>query len=181
MAKAKAKKTAATKTVAAKPTGRALAMRQDGNSIVFGNRKLTLARRVTLPTLRHPGGATVAFRVEAPMVLGNKIKGDAKEPATVVEVTNMANGMRCRYVVAAIIRRCWEDDYDAVTPENPMGKSLYVGKIFVAKKSNEETPTAAGGGRRYRQIEMVEVTDDGEVTKDGEEAYDDAPEAEAAA
>jgi hypothetical protein len=172
----------------AKETGTAVAPVQQNNStavgaaIRIGNRLITVTKRVTIPILRHRGGGSVAFTVLGPMYEGKAIGKDRGKP-WMIAVRELQSQREHEYIVPAVLRSKFIDEYDASYPASYdvdektgakvetkkayEGKNTYVGKNFAVFKSEEAIETAAG--RRYRPLEVAEFEDNGEsVAKEDE-------------
>lgn len=143
---------------------RALAVRDAGSVTVAGMTFRTVKNAV-VPTLRQKGNAPVVFIVKEKMRLGKQIPGKPGEqpiaPAWLVRVESVQNGRIYDYVVPAILRSVWIDEYDAdheirdangnPTGKQHTGENTYVGKAFLVQKG--EKPD----GKRYREIEAFEI------------------------
>lgn len=110
-------------------------------------RTITIARRVTVPTLTQKGDEVIAFTVKGPMYMGKEIPGKDGKPAmaaaTLVPVIDLNTDIEKVYVVPTVLKSQWEQEYTG---------NSYVGKSFMCQKLPVET------GKRHRNMNIVEIT-----------------------
>lgn len=106
----------------------------------------TVKRKVTVPTLTQKGDEVIAFKVNGPMYQGKEIPGKDGKPAmaaaTLVPVLDLNTDIEKVYVVPAVLKSQWEQEY----PDNS-----YVGKSFMCQKMPVEQ------GKRHRNMNIVEI------------------------
>lgn len=117
---------------------------QANSALTFAG-KFKVIRQVTLPTFKLTVGIPFAFRVDAPMYVGKKLKDDKdakREPATIVNVTNLDTGEVGQLVLGAVLKGNLEEQY----PE-----ASYVGKSFAILKGEKRE------GKRYNEYQIMEI------------------------
>lgn len=112
-------------------------------TVEFGGRTISLKKIVNRVLLRHADGATVYFTVESKIYVGKDIKGSQMAPADMVRVTDLSDGNEKEYIVNAVLKGLWEDDYP---------KDGFVGKSFAVYKEGKAP------GKRYSNISLAEVS-----------------------
>lgn len=145
-----------------KSTAVALAEPVSG-AVVIGGRKFEIKKRVTVPVLKQVEGQAVVFEVLSRMYTGERLKNDKdpnRQPPTMVNVRELTTGREMKYIVPAVLKREWSEQYDG-DADNKSAKHTYVGvKFSVYLGPMADTKD---GKRRVRQLECVEIEDNGEV------------------
>jgi len=104
--------------------------------------KYKTVKAVTVQSLSFKKVDELAFKVEAPMHVGNKIKEDEdKEPAIIMRVIELESGALYDLIVPALLKTALEENYPDAS---------YVGKSFVAVK--RDIP-----GKRYKGYDVSEI------------------------
>lgn len=112
-------------------------------TLLMGDATVTLKKIVNRVVLRHPQGSTVVFTVLSKIRTGKEIKGSTMAAAELVTVTEAASGAEMEYIVSAVLKGLWEEEYP---------KDAYVGKSFSVFKD------VKAEGKRHCNISLAEVT-----------------------
>lgn len=144
-------------------SSRAIAARDAASTLTIGGQSYAVKRQVTLPTLKQEDNA-VAFVVLDKMYTGRPIRPKdsavaAMAPATLVKVRDLETKRPHIYVVPAVLKSMWIDEYDGDRPagyyddKDPeyQGQNTYVGLAFAVQK------LAKRAGKRHRDLEVVEI------------------------
>jgi hypothetical protein len=159
----------------AKKASKEVAMLESGvaRNVDIGGRRFTVAKLVTVPQLKQAEGQTVAFEVTSRMYIAKAIKvakgkkgEEDRKPPTMVNVRELTTGRPMQYIVPAKLATQWADHYDA-DPDNEKATHTYVGKKF-AVYYGAMGKTASG--RQLRDIECVEIEDNGELAPEAAKA-----------
>lgn len=118
--------------------------------LTVGGLTLKVKRQVTLPLLKQKAGETVVIKPEGPYFVGKQMpakvnaKGEmvSPDPATVVNVINLQNGMLMQYLVNAVLRDIWATEYK---------NDAYIGKGFAIMKM------PADEGKRHNNMQIAEI------------------------
>lgn len=120
------------------------------SALDFGG-KFKVVRQVTLPTFKLTVGVPFAFRADAPMYTGKKLKDDKdakREPATILPVSriNTSTGevdAQGQLVLGAVLKENLSELY---------ANDSYVGKSFGILKMDKKE------GKRYNEYQIVEIS-----------------------
>lgn len=117
----------------------------------IGGKVYAIKRQVILPLLKQEVGEAVAVKITAPYFVGKalKVKGDEKpmEPATLVNVTDLADGKPKQFIVNAVLKGVLDDQY---------ADNSYIGVCFSIMK------TPSPKGKRYKGFEVFEIEPTGD-------------------
>lgn len=127
-----------------------------GAKLMIGGREITVARQVTIPTLRQEDMALFAVRFEEPIHIGEELKnsrgGGAKmAPANIAKVTNLATGILNILICNTVLQA----ELDRVFPN-----ATYVGKYLAFQRyENPNAKVAADGSkeRSYKRYDILEL------------------------
>ena len=121
-------------------------------------------RNVTLPTLSLNVGDVKFVRFDEAMYVGKIVKvkeGEkAKEPPTLVNVTNMETGEQATLVVNAVLKSTIEEAYPGAS---------YIGKTFRVEKMEKKA------GKAYHGFKIQEVEVEAEAVAPGAVASTSSP------
>lgn len=112
-------------------------------TIEINGKHITLKKSVNKVLLRHADGQTVFFTVISKIREGKEIKGSTMAAAQLVTVHEVTTGQEMDYIVNAVLKGLWEDEYP---------KDGYVGKSFAVYKQGKAP------GKRYSNISLSEIT-----------------------
>lgn len=134
---------------------------ETGGDIAIAGLNFRVAKKVTVPVLKNE--QPVAFTVQGPMYMGKQLSAkDGKAPmapATLIKVFDLVTKTDKVYVVPAVLKSVWIDDYDGFDPDpkspnhgrQDIANNEYVGKHFAVRKL--EKPE----GKRHRELQVVEI------------------------
>lgn len=125
-----------------------LTLTQQAQMIVLPNgTKMSVARQITLPLLKHKDGETVYITVVSEIYSGKQIKpkeGDQQQkPADLVKIIDLQSGLPHVFIVPAVLKDAFIMDYDE--------SNTYVGKSFAIMKMPREE------GKRHKNLQIVEL------------------------
>jgi hypothetical protein len=133
------------------------------SAVIVGGRKFTITKQVTVPLLKQVENQPVTFEVLGRMYTGAKLKNEkdpTRKPPIMIDIRELVSNRQMKFIVSAIMKREFEDSYDGDL-DNAKAKHTYVGKKFAV------LPGALGstkdGARRLRDVQIVEIEDNGEV------------------
>lgn len=105
-----------------------------------------IKKNLTPPVLKLDEDITRYIKIDGPMHLGRDVKAKEgekqKEPAQIIDCTNMESGEVCQIIASAIIRSTLDENYP--------GQS-YVGKAFAITKRGRQP------GKQYNKFEILEI------------------------
>lgn len=115
--------------------------------------KFKKVRNVTLPLLKLVENHAVYVRMDSAMFEGKQID-DKKEPATLINVTNLETGEECQIIAPTVLKGILTDDYP---------NDGYVGKSFslvMHKVMDKADPNKL----KYNKFDVAEIEVVGEET-----------------
>lgn len=112
-------------------------------TIELNGKTITLKKVVNRVLLRHKDGQTVFFTVKSKIRTGKEIKGSQMAAAELITVEEATTGQEMEYIVNAVLKGLFEDEY-------PGG--AYVGKSFAVYKEGKAP------GKRYSNISLSEIS-----------------------
>lgn len=136
-----------TRTTSEKASGKALTIIQ-GNDITLGDgRVLKVKKRVTLPQLKQRDGQIVAFTVLAPYFLAKEVKPKddttkPEKPPHLVHVRELETGIEYHYIVGAVLKTAWDEEYS---------NGAYVNRTFAVRMIGKAE------GKRHKDYDVAEI------------------------
>lgn len=112
-------------------------------SIELNGKIITLKKVVNRVLLRHKDGQTVFFTVKSKIRTGKEIKGSQMAAAELITVEEATTGQEMEYIVNAVLKGLFEDEYPGAG---------YVGKSFAVYKEGKAP------GKRYSNISLSEIS-----------------------